>query len=90
MFMKQLDNKGNTLFHSMEHTNNSGVYRLLFDETNTVQVDTLLVTFWEIVTMQMPISDITVMKHRRYQAAGRTVQLLEEALCRIHEDNNPN
>jgi hypothetical protein len=44
MFMKHLDNKGNALFHSMEHTNNSDVYRLLFDETNTEQVDTLLGT----------------------------------------------
>jgi hypothetical protein len=44
MFMKHLDNKGNALFHSMEHTNTSGVYRLLFDETNTAQVDTMLAT----------------------------------------------
>jgi hypothetical protein len=35
--MKHLDTKGNTLFHSMEHTNTSDVYRLLFDETNTEQ-----------------------------------------------------
>jgi hypothetical protein len=42
--MKHLDNKGNALFHSMEHTNTSDVYRLLFDETNTEQVDTLLTT----------------------------------------------
>jgi hypothetical protein len=35
MFMNHLDNKGNASFHSMEHTNTSGVYRLLFDETNT-------------------------------------------------------
>jgi hypothetical protein len=47
MFMKHLDNKGNALFHSMEHTNNSDVYRLLFDETNTEQVDTLLGTIDE-------------------------------------------
>jgi hypothetical protein len=47
MFVKHLDNKGNTLFHSMEHTNNSDVYRLLFDETNTEQVDTLLGTIYE-------------------------------------------
>jgi hypothetical protein len=44
MFMKYLDNKGNSLFHSMEHTNNYDVYRLLFDEANTEQVDTLLRT----------------------------------------------
>jgi hypothetical protein len=42
MFMKHLDNRGNALFHSMEHTNTSGKYRLLFDETYSVQVDTLL------------------------------------------------
>jgi hypothetical protein len=42
VFVKHLDNKGNALFHSMEHTNTSDVYRLLFDETNTEQVDTLL------------------------------------------------
>jgi hypothetical protein len=47
MFMKHLDNKGNALFHSMEHTNNSDVYRLLFDESNTEQVDTLLGTIDE-------------------------------------------
>jgi hypothetical protein len=47
MFMKHLDNKGNTLFHSMEHTNNSDVYRLLFYESNTEQVDTLLGTIDE-------------------------------------------
>jgi hypothetical protein len=41
MFMNHLDTKGNTLFHSMEHTTNSDVYRLLFDESNTEQVDTL-------------------------------------------------
>jgi hypothetical protein len=44
IFMKHLDNKGNALFHSMEHTNNSGVYRLLFDETNTAEVEILLAT----------------------------------------------
>jgi hypothetical protein len=44
MFMKHLDNKGNALFHSMEHTNNSDVYRLLFDESTTEQVDMLLGT----------------------------------------------
>jgi hypothetical protein len=45
MFMTHLDgNKCNSLFHSMEHTNTSDVYRLLFDETNTKQVDTLLAT----------------------------------------------
>jgi hypothetical protein len=44
MFMKHLDNKGNSLFHSMEHTNTSDVYMLLFDETNTDQVETLLAT----------------------------------------------
>jgi hypothetical protein len=42
--MNHLYNKGNELYHSMEHTNTSGVYRLLFDETNTVQVDKLLAT----------------------------------------------
>jgi hypothetical protein len=47
MFMKHLYNKGNALFHSMKHTNNSDVYRLLFDETNTEQVDTLLGTIDE-------------------------------------------
>jgi hypothetical protein len=47
MFMKHLDNKGNALFHSMEHTNNSDVYRILFDESNTEQVDTLLGTIDE-------------------------------------------
>jgi hypothetical protein len=47
MFMKHLDNKGNALLHSMAHTNNSDVYRLLFDETNTEQVDTLLGTIDE-------------------------------------------
>jgi hypothetical protein len=31
MFMKHLDNKGNALFHSMEYTNTSGVYRFLFE-----------------------------------------------------------
>jgi hypothetical protein len=45
--MKHLNNKGNALFHSMEHTNNSDVYRLLFDEANTEQVDTLLGTIDE-------------------------------------------
>jgi hypothetical protein len=45
--MKHLDNKGNALFHSMEHTNTYDVYRLLFDETNTEQVDTLLATIDE-------------------------------------------
>jgi hypothetical protein len=47
MFMKHLDNKGNALFYSMEHTNNSDVYRRLFDESNTEQVDTLLGTIYE-------------------------------------------
>jgi hypothetical protein len=47
MFMKHLDTKGNALFHSMEHTNNSDVYRHLFDESNTEQVDTLLGTIDE-------------------------------------------
>jgi hypothetical protein len=42
--MKHLGNKGNALFHSMEHTNTFGVYMLLFDETNTEKVDTLLAT----------------------------------------------
>jgi hypothetical protein len=31
----------------MEHTNNSDAYRLLFDESNTEQVDTLLGTIYE-------------------------------------------
>jgi hypothetical protein len=31
----------------MEHTNNSDVYRLLFDESNTEQVDTLLGSIYE-------------------------------------------
>jgi hypothetical protein len=44
---KNLDNKVNALFHSMEHTNTYGVYRLLFDETNTEQVDNLLATIDE-------------------------------------------
>jgi hypothetical protein len=47
MFMKHLENKVNALFHSMEHTNTSDVYRLLFDETNMEQVDTLLTTIDE-------------------------------------------
>jgi hypothetical protein len=47
MFMKHLDKKGNALFHSMEHANNSDVYRLFFDETNTEQVDTLIGTIDE-------------------------------------------
>jgi hypothetical protein len=47
MFMKQLDTKGNAWFHSMEHTNNSDVYRLFFYESNTEQVDTLLGTIDE-------------------------------------------
>jgi coproporphyrinogen III oxidase len=34
MSMKRLNKKGNVLFHSMEHTNTYGDYRLLFDETN--------------------------------------------------------
>jgi hypothetical protein len=47
ILMKHIDNKGNALFHIMDHTNNYGVYRLLFDETNTEQVDTLLATIDE-------------------------------------------
>jgi hypothetical protein len=47
MFMNQLENKGNALFHSMEHTNTSGVYNLLFDETNREKIDTLLTTIDE-------------------------------------------
>jgi hypothetical protein len=47
MLTKHLDTKGKALFHSMEHTNNSDVYRLLFDEANTEQVDTLLGTIDE-------------------------------------------
>jgi hypothetical protein len=69
MFMKHLDNKGNALFHSMEHTNTSDVYRLLFDETNTEQVDTLLASIDESLdalgatgTMQIHITDSTVTK----------------------------
>jgi hypothetical protein len=42
--MKHLYNKGNALCHSMEHTHTYDVYRLLFDETKTEQVDTLLAT----------------------------------------------
>jgi hypothetical protein len=45
--MKHVDNKGNALFHSMEHTNTSDVYRILFDETSTEQVDTILATIYE-------------------------------------------
>jgi hypothetical protein len=45
--MKYLDNKGNALFHSMEHTNTYDVYRLLFDKTHTEQVDSLLATIHE-------------------------------------------
>jgi hypothetical protein len=47
MLTKHLENKGNALFHSMEHTNTSGVYRLMFDETNIEKVDTLLATIDE-------------------------------------------
>jgi hypothetical protein len=47
MFMKHLDNKGNSLFDSMEHTNTFDVYRLLFDESNTEQLYTLLGTINE-------------------------------------------
>jgi hypothetical protein len=47
MLMKHLDTKGDALFHSMEHTNNSDVYRFLFDEANTEQVDMLLGTIDE-------------------------------------------
>jgi hypothetical protein len=46
-FMKHLDNKGSALFQIMDNTNTSDVYRLLFDETNTEQVDTLLGTIDE-------------------------------------------
>jgi hypothetical protein len=46
-FMKHIDNKGNALFHSMKHKHTSDVYRLLFDETNTEKVDTLLATIAE-------------------------------------------
>jgi hypothetical protein len=46
-FIKLLDNKGNALFHSIEHTNTSDVYMLIFDETNTEQVDNLLDTIDE-------------------------------------------
>jgi hypothetical protein len=34
MFMKHLDNKGNALFHSVEHTSTSGVYMFMFHKTN--------------------------------------------------------
>jgi hypothetical protein len=44
MFMKHIGNKVNALFHSMEHTNTYVVYRILFDETNTAQLDMLLFT----------------------------------------------
>jgi hypothetical protein len=47
MFMKHLDKKGNALFYSMEHTNNYEVYWLLFDQSNTEQVYTLLGTIGE-------------------------------------------
>jgi hypothetical protein len=66
--MKHLENKGNALLHSMEHTNTSDIYRLLFDETNPDQVDTLLATIdeslmhWETGTMQMQISNSIVIK----------------------------
>jgi hypothetical protein len=45
--MNHLDNKGNALFHSMEHTSKFDMYRLLFDESNTEKVDTLLGTIDE-------------------------------------------
>jgi hypothetical protein len=47
MSMKQLDNKGNALSHSMEHTNNSDVYRLLSSESSKEQLYTLLGTIDE-------------------------------------------
>jgi hypothetical protein len=47
MSMKHIDNRGNALFRSMEHTNIHGVYVLLFDETNTLQVDIFLATIDE-------------------------------------------
>jgi hypothetical protein len=47
MFMKHLDNKCNALFHNMEQTNNSDMYQLFFDESNTEQVNTLLGTIDE-------------------------------------------
>jgi hypothetical protein len=46
MFMKHLDKKCKALSR-MEHKKSSDVYRLLFDETNTEQVDTLLTTIDE-------------------------------------------
>jgi hypothetical protein len=49
MFTKRLYRKGNALFHSMEYTNNSDVYKLLFNESNTEQVDTLIGTTDELV-----------------------------------------
>jgi hypothetical protein len=47
MFIRHLDNKGNALFHIMEHTHTSDFYGLLFDETNTEQVDTIVATIDE-------------------------------------------
>jgi hypothetical protein len=44
MFMKHFNTRGDELFYSMENTNTSGVYRLLFDEKKVAQVDTLLAT----------------------------------------------
>jgi hypothetical protein len=42
MFMTHLDSRDNVLFHSMEDTSTPGGYILLFDDTNTSHVDTLI------------------------------------------------
>jgi hypothetical protein len=64
--MKHLDNKRNALFHSMEHTHTSDVYRLLFDETNTDRVVTLLATIDESLDTlgdwDNAVTDFTVTK----------------------------
>jgi hypothetical protein len=99
MFMKHLDNKCNVLFHNMEHTNTSGVYRLLFDETNTEQVDTLLTTIdeslnalgdWDNADAHLTYHSNEKSEHRRYTATCRKVRLLEGTIFRIREDNNSN
>jgi hypothetical protein len=38
----QKDSKGAQLFELIEKTNNSGTYRVLFDEAKTVEVDAVL------------------------------------------------
>jgi hypothetical protein len=100
LFIKHLDNKGNALLHSMEHTNTSGVYRLLFDETNTSQVDMRLATIddsldalrgWDNPDAHFRYHRNKKSEHRWYPSAGRTVRPLEEALCMmISEDKNTN